>query len=73
MLYPRALIMLSAVQFDAELTLVAIEVENVRTNRVLTTEFYTAELTAAQTVPQKFFCVSLLTTQLAHTYEVCWG
>jgi len=72
-LYPRALIVLPTVQLDAELVFMAVEVENVRTNRVLTTEFYTAELTATQTVPQEFFRVSLLTTQLAHTCEVFWG
>jgi len=71
-LYPRTLVVLSTIQFDAELVLVAIKIEDVRTNRVLTTKFEATELTATQTVPQEFFCVSLLTTQLAHKCEVFW-
>jgi len=71
-LYPRTLVVLSTIQFDAELVLVAIKIEDVRTNRVLTTKFEATELTATQTVPPEFFCVSLLTTQLAHKCEVFW-
>jgi len=71
-LYPCVLIVLSTIQLDAEFVLVAVEVEDVRTNRVLTTKCEATELTATQTVPQEFFCVSLLTTQLAHKCEVFW-
>jgi deoxycytidylate deaminase len=44
-LYPCALIVLSPVQLDIELVFMAVEVEDIRTNRVLTTELQTTELT----------------------------
>jgi hypothetical protein len=72
-LYSRARVMLPAVQLDAELILVAIKVEDVCSDRILTPKLQTAELTATQTVPQEFFCVSLLATQLAHECEIFWG
>jgi len=72
-LYACSLIVLPAVQLDAEFVLVAIKVEDIGSYRILTTKLQTTELTATQTVPQEFFCVSLLTSQLAHKSEVFWG
>ena len=73
MLYTCALIVLSTIQLDTELVCMAVEVKDIRTNRVLTTKLQTTKLTATQTVPQEFFCVSLLTTQLTHKCEIFWG
>jgi hypothetical protein len=72
-LYAYARVMLSTIQFDTELAFVAVEVKDVRTHRILTPKLQTTELSIPQTVPQEFFCVGLVTTQLAHKCEVVWG
>jgi hypothetical protein len=61
--------MLPTVKFYTELVIMTIKVENIGTNRLLTSELEAEQLTAAEDAPEKFFCVSLILTQLPCEFE----
>jgi hypothetical protein len=61
--------MLPTVKFYTELVIMTIKVENIGTNRLLTSELEAEQLTAAEDAPEKFFCVSLTLTQLPCEFE----
>jgi len=57
--------MLKAVEFDIELRLGAIEIQNVPAHCVLPAKFEAGELSSPQCPPKLFFLISLIAAQLA--------
>ena len=57
---------LKAVKLDSQLSIGAIEIQNVSTNRVLLTEFKTSEAPSAQRPPEFFFLLGLSATKLSY-------
>ena len=55
---------LKAIQFDSQLRIGAIEIQNMPANRVLSAKFETGELSSGQCPPQFFFFLSLITTKI---------
>jgi hypothetical protein len=72
-LYTGALIVLSTIQLDAEAVLVAIKIEDIGSNRVLTSKLQAAKPAVPHTVPEEFFWISLVTPELAHECEIVRG
>jgi hypothetical protein len=62
-------VMLSSVKFYTEPVVMTIKIEDVGPDRVLTSEFESQQLTAAENVPEKLFCVRLILTQLPGEIE----
>jgi hypothetical protein len=49
--------------------IMTIKIEDVVSHRVLTSEFESQQLTAAENAPKKFFCVRLIFTQPSREIE----
>jgi hypothetical protein len=62
-------VMLSTIKFYTELVIMTIKIEDVVSHRVLTSEFESQQLTAAENAPKKFFCVRLIFTQPSREIE----
>jgi hypothetical protein len=64
-IFPRSVGMLAAVELNDKAPLDRTEVRKIRSNRMLTSEFYASCAATAQMPPQDSFGVGLLTTQSA--------
>ena len=57
--------MLKSIQFNGQLRIGAVKIQNVPTNRVLPTEFEAGEASSAQCAPKFFLFVGLVATKFA--------
>jgi hypothetical protein len=62
-------VMLSTIKFYTEIVVMTIKIEDVGPDRVLTSEFESQQLTAAENAPEKLFCVGLIFAQPACEIE----
>jgi hypothetical protein len=62
-------VMPSAIKLDSKASIVAVKVENISTNLILSTELEAAETTSSQDMPKQFFCVCLFLTKLSGKNE----
>ena len=78
-LYPRAqndpgalfivytlpcLVMATTIQFNSEANIMAIEIQNIAPNRVLSPKLKTTQPAGPQNLPQQIFCICLFFTKL---------
>jgi hypothetical protein len=58
-------VMLLTVNFYTELVIKTIKIENIGTNRLLTSELEAERLVAAEDAPEQLLCIGLILPQLA--------
>lgn len=65
-------VMSSAIKLNSKTGIVAVEVEDISTNRILSTELEAAETTSSQNIPKQLFCVCLPLAKLSGKNEQFW-
>ncbi len=63
LLLSLACVMLSTIEFNAKLAVMAVEIEDVGTYRLLTPEFQSKQLAIAPNLPQELFRIRLILAQ----------